>query len=446
MTWLQRYRLREFFRTSLWIYPMFGMALALVIVRVVYRIDLLTSATADFDSNNIRNVLCALASSMFTFIVFVSSALLLAVQMASTQMTPRIIPLALNAPSMKMSLTVFVFTFTYLLAVILRITSSVPMLTTQVALVCCLASMGFFLILVDKVGKFVRPSGALDMVALRGRRVIESIYVRKLAPIGKPSETDDFLNDEPLRTIVNPRSGVVLALDSRGLASLAQQYDCIIEMIPQVGDFVAAGEPLFRIFQGGSNLPECSLFQSVAVGLERTLEQDATFAFRIIVDIASKGLSPAINDPTTAVLAIDQIHRLLRNVGSRDLNEGRIRDASGRLRFVYRTPEWEDFVCLAVTEIRHYGAESIQVTRRLRAMLENLIQTLPQARSALLHMELEILKRSAPRFFYEPEDQALANISDFQGVGGKFGPDKKHGEVEKVQNPSPETLPAEDRS
>ena len=94
------------------------------------------------------------------------------------------------------------------------------------------------------------------------------------------------------------------------------------------------------------------------------MEQDPAFAFRIIVDIASKGLSPAINDPTTAVLALDQIHHLLRNVGQRWLDDDRVRDSQGRLRLIYRTPGWEDFVHLAVTEIRHYGGTSIQIARR----------------------------------------------------------------------------------
>ncbi len=119
----------------------------------------------------------------------------------------------------------------------------------------------------------------------------------------------------------------------------------------------------------------------MAVGQERTLEQDPALAFRIMVDIASKGLSPAINDPTTAVLAIDQIHHLLRNVGGRHLDDERVRDAAGRVRLVYRTPAWEDFVQLAVTEIRQFGGASIQIARRLRAMLENLIQTLPAKRA-----------------------------------------------------------------
>src|SRR5262249_40069012 len=148
-----------------------------------------------------------------------------------------------------------------------------------------------------------------------------------------------------------------------------------------------------------------------------------TFAFRLIVDIASKGLSPAINDPTTAVLALDQIHHLLRHVGGRRLDNARVRDAFGRLRLIVRTPDWEDFVVLAVTEIRQFGGTSIQIARRLRAMLEDLIDTLPTERRQPLQQELELVKRSAERCFPEPEDRALAGIGDSQGVGGAQVPD-----------------------
>jgi len=217
--------------------------------------------------------------------------------------------------------------------------------------------------------------------------------------------------------------------------ALAGHADCVIELVPQVGDFVAAGDPLFRVYGGRAGLTERALHHSVAVGQERTLEQDPTFAFRIIVDIASKGLSPAINDPTTAVLAIDQIHHLLRNVGNRGLEDGFVRDAAGHLRLIYRTPDWEDFVHLAVTEIRQFGGVSIQVARRLRAMLENLIQTVPTERATLLRQELAVLQRSAERFFKEPEDRALADVSDFQGVGGKHGNSQTNRQVKETTPP-----------
>ena len=154
------------------------------------------------------------------------------------------------------------------------------------------------------------------------------------------------------------------------------------------------------------------------------MEQDPSFAFRILVDIASKGLSPAINDPTTAVLAIDQLHHLLRNVGNRHLDEGIVHDRSGALRLVYPTPNWEDFVSLAVTEIRQFGGSSIQIARRLRAMLEDLAAIIPAERAVLLRSELKLLQRYAARNFEDPEDKAMAEISDVKGMGGKQQPGK----------------------
>ena len=141
------------------------------------------------------------------------------------------------------------------------------------------------------------------------------------------------------------------------------------------------------------------------------------FAFRILVDIALKALSKAINDPTTAVLAMDQLQRLLQRVGNRDLRNELITDAGGRLRLIFRTPNWEDFVHLACTEIRHNGAESIQVARRLRAMIENLIQTLPEHRHPALRHELQLLDLAVVRHYVFPQDLALAQIPDSQGLG-----------------------------
>jgi uncharacterized membrane protein len=368
----------------------------------------------------VRLVLGTMASSMFTFIVFVSSALLIAVQLASSQLTPRIIAIVFNDPIIKSSLSVFVFTFTFTLAVLVRVNETVPLLTTYVSAYGCLLNLGFFLYLIDHVGKSLRPSGALWAVALLGREVIQSVYPQRFTNGATTVQTPSAVMEQvTYRNIQSDSDGVVVAFDTVGLVSLAKQFDCVIEMVPQVGDFVAVGDPLFRIFQETSAVPNEALYHSIALGQERTLEQDPAFTFRIIVDIASKGLSPAINDPTTAVLALDQIHHLLLDVGTRRLDDERLRDREGRLRLLYRTPDWEDYVRLSVTEIRQFGGSSIQVARRLRAMLENLIQMLPEQRAVLLRQELTLLQRSAERFFAEPEDRAMAEVSDFQGVGGK---------------------------
>jgi uncharacterized membrane protein len=423
MTWLQRYRVRHYVNNSIWIRPVLSMAVAIAAAHYLHWIEQRLGWHTNLAPDTAQAVLGTLAASMFTFIVFVSSALLVAVQLASSQLTPRIIALVFRDPVTKGSLVVFVFTFTFTLAVLIRVGASVPPLLAYVAAIGCLASLGVFLYLIDHVGKWLRPSGAMWAVASQGRRVIDSVYPQHLPGSGDAAlASADVLGEQPASVITNVNDGAVLAFDIRGLAALAERADCVLEMVPQVGDFVAAGDPLFRVYRGGKSLSAEAVRQSVAVGQERTLEQDPAFAFRILVDVASKGLSPAINDPTTAVLAVDQIHHLLRNVGGRRLDDGHVFDKAGRLRLVYRTPDWDDFVQLAVTEIRQFGGASIQIARRLRAMLENLIQTLPEERTALLRKELELLHRSAERFFTEPEDRALADESDSQGVGGKQRP------------------------
>ena len=148
------------------------------------------------------------------------------------------------------------------------------------------------------------------------------------------------------------------------------------------------------------------------------MEQDPTFSFRIIADIALKALSPAINDPTTAVLAIDQLHRLLGQVGKRQLSDEMIRNEAGRLRVIFRTPNWEDFVYLACSEIRRCGGGNFQVARRLRAMIENLMRTLREHRHAALQQQLMLLDREIEIHYQFPEDIALARGANSQGLGG----------------------------
>jgi len=178
------------------------------------------------------------------------------------------------------------------------------------------------------------------------------------------------------------------------------------------------GEPLFRLRGGAARIDERRLRAQVAFGPERTIEQDSTFAFRVIVDVGIKALSSAINDPTTAVLAIDQLHRMLRLVGHRHLHDDALYDASGTLRVIFLTPGWQDFVQLAVSEIRLYGAASFQVSRRLRAMLDNLLASLPENRRPTLRRELDLLERTLVKLHDLPEDLALARQADFQGLGG----------------------------
>jgi uncharacterized membrane protein len=157
----------------------------------------------------------------------------------------------------------------------------------------------------------------------------------------------------------------------------------------------------------------------VALGEERTIEQDPAFAMRILVDIAIRALSPAVNDPTTAVQVLGALEDLLLLIGESDLSgRGAIRDATGTVRVIVETRRWEDLLALAMTEIRDYGATSTQVTRRTRALLEHLaVRVRPEHRPAVAE-QLAALDDALGRAVPDPTAREFASRPDLQGIGG----------------------------
>jgi uncharacterized membrane protein len=256
--------------------------------------------------------------------------------------------------------------------------------------------------------------------------VIEQVYPAKI----KTPHTQSQLTTPPpppSRTIPHRGvSAIILAVDLDTLLLEAQRTDGIIEFTHQVGNFLSVDEPLFHLYGNAASADDKRLRGAVAIGAERTPEQDATFSFRVIVDIAIKALSSAINDPTTAVLAIDQLHRLLRAVGRRHLHDDVINDAEGNPRVIFRTPNWDDFVELSCREIRLYGAENYQIARRLRAMLENLAATLAENRRPALLKELSLLDQALEALNLLTDDLTLARTPDLQGLGAPMRQPRAH--------------------
>jgi uncharacterized membrane protein len=136
-----------------------------------------------------------------------------------------------------------------------------------------------------------------------------------------------------------------------------------------------------------------------------------------LVDIAIKALSPAINDPTTAVQALDQIQDHLLRLGRRRLEIGAMRDSQGILRLVVPHPTWEDFLRLAFDEIRFCGATSVQVMRRMRALISDLLAALLEERRPALEHHRERLNATIARTFADEEEKLAASVEDRQGLG-----------------------------
>ena len=185
-----------------------------------------------------------------------------------------------------------------------------------------------------------------------------------------------------------------------------------------VGDTLVEGDVLLRVHDAGTPLPEEALLRAVHLGKERTFEQDPKYPIRLLVDIAIKALSPAINDPTTAVQTIDQLEDLLRRLGAAELDAGDVADEDGALRLVFPTPTWEDYLTLAFDEIRHFGSSSVQVMRRMRSALVGLAESLPsEERVEAVRRYLEHLDRVIGALPFDVEDRSMARQEDRQGIG-----------------------------
>jgi len=420
LAWNKSFRALSYLRASLWVVPIVAVLLALGTMHALRMLDRFVHwDLVGLGVAGAQALFQTIITLTLSFVVFTFGSLLVAIQIASGQLTPRIIATTLLRDRViKYTVGLNMFTLIYAVGGLNRTADTVYQLLTIFGALLGIACVVSFLFLIDYAARLLRPVRLVALVCDQGLGVIRSIYPRGEAEEGTGGEVT-ARSGPPGRVVPHGgKSQIVLAVAIESLVQEARRLDGIVEFVPQVGDFVAADEPLFNLYGGATQIDDAVLREAVAFGTERTMEQDPTFAFRILVDIALKALSPAINDPTTAVLAIDQIHRLLRVVGRRHLHDDVIRDTAGTVRVILRTPNWDDYVHIACNEIRACGAGSVQIPRRQRAMLENLLRTLPASRHAALRQQLDLLDRTLPDYYKLPEDLALARIPDSQGMGG----------------------------
>jgi uncharacterized membrane protein len=288
-------------------------------------------------------------------------------------------------------------------------------------LVCLL----LFLLFLNRCLHRLRP---VAVATLAANRLRHDFAQQEAALAGAPDIFWGDLNateERPTLVVRSAEPGAIQAVNVRGLLKWAREHNQLVAVRHEIGDFVPANAAMIEVYGDGvgSSQDESALRGMVALGEERTLEQDSAFAIRIMVDVANKALSPAVNDPTSAVQVIDHLSDVLRLIGTVDISSSRWEGERGdRTGLVIPVRGWDEFLSLATTEIREYGASSIQVMRRMRAMLVELYDEVRPENRAAVEAELARLDATVLRSFGESVDLDRAGTPDAQGIGGRSVP------------------------
>jgi uncharacterized membrane protein len=404
-----------------WFVPLLYAAGALLVSFSVPRLayNLLPGFVSSVSVNAAIGFYSAIASGMIALTAIVFSLTFVMVQFSATAYSPRLVLWIARDPVISHAIGVFTATFLYALSALVWVdrggSGRVPLAGVLVVGLLLIISVMMFIGLIQRVG-MLQVNRMLIFTGDQGREVIESLY----PPIDTLPSPDsaELPQSPPLQTLFHhgdPR--LVQAANASQLVDIASKFGCIIELTVIVGDVVLDSVPILRVYGTTHVIPEETLRAAVSFGSERTFEQDPKYSIRLLVDIAIKALSPAVNDPTTAVQALDQIEDLLIRLGRRRLEIGAFRDGNGDLRFLMHFPCWEDFLRLAFDEIRLYGATSVQVMRRMKALMNQLIKLLPEERRPALRDWRERLQSTIELTYRDTRDKLDASEEDPQGLG-----------------------------
>jgi uncharacterized membrane protein len=363
----------------------------------------------------------AIASGMIALTGIVFSLTFVMVQFSATAYSPRLVLWIARDRVISHALGLFTATFLYAVAALAGVdrngSGRVPFISAWSVVILLMASVAMFVALIHRIG-LLQISRILIFTGDQGRKAIRTLYQKaRSSPGAKPSGQ---LRGLPKLQVVLHRGPprTLQAIDAWGLVELAKAADAVIEIEAAIGDTLMDGMPVLRVLGAPRAIEERRLRGRITLGAQRTFQQDPKYAIRILVDIAIRALSPAINDPTTAVQALDQIEDLLLMLGRcANLDIGVFRGPEGEVRLVVPVPVWEDFLCLAFDEIRFYGAASIQVMRRMNALIADLISLLPEERNAALRRWEARLQATIERSFTNAEEKTEASMEDRQGLG-----------------------------
>ncbi|MFE2231037.1 DUF2254 domain-containing protein [Streptomyces sp. NPDC059442] len=419
--------LREHLRDTFWFAPVAAMVGVFVLWVVADELDralveYLQGEQAYDDvadlikiAEDAKTIVTTISSAMMTFIGVVFSISLVALQMASGQLSPRVVPMFIRSRITKATFSVFLATFLLSLLVLAayegetdpRRVAAVPLVQSILTLLMLGLSLLLFVAYVNTTLRLMRVGHVVDLITSEAFRVLakQPRYEGVAEDLGPAT---GFLTHRG-------RAGVLRDVNVALLVRAARRHGVVLRLIPRIGDFVLPGTRILAV-HGGGQVPRL-LSSAVSVGIERSFYQDLSFGLRQLSDIALRALSSSVNDPTTAVQCLDRTTQFLAALADRPLGTVRHRDRKGAVRLVQDVPGWTDLVDLGFAEVRACAEGNPQVIRRLLAGLDDLLSLVPAERRQPLLRHRTLLVQLVERTIPEPADRDFALKADRQGIG-----------------------------
>jgi uncharacterized membrane protein len=391
-------RVADVLRSAVWLVPAVCVAgaIGLAVVLIVVDTDLRPSGGLLLFPGppaGARSFLSAIVQAMISFTAVVFSITVVVLQLSSSQYSPRVLRRFMRDRLIQSSLGIFVATFAYAMVVLRAVkggpggTGFVPRLAVTGAFALVLTSVALFVAYIGHVVNMIRVATVIANIGADTRVTLASRAGGE--PAGRADADLVWCG-----TVPAPVPGVLVSVSVRRLVSIAAEHDRTLRLAVRIGDYLPEGAALFEVYGAPGKCAEdepaglppwhAELCRHVAFDTERTMEQDAAFGFRQLVDIALQALSPAVNAPTTAAQVIDELHDLLRRLVTRPQPEGRYPDEDGEIRLVVPQYDIAGYLRLAIEEIWHYGHGSPQIPGRLHRMLDDLdAVTRPEHRPAV---------------------------------------------------------------
>ncbi|WP_407840275.1 DUF2254 family protein [Streptomyces sp. DSM 116496] len=347
------------------------------------------------DAGPVVTLLFTLGFGVISLVSIIYSMLFLVIQFSATTFTPRL-GLFRDDPivwrTFAFTVGVFVFCITSGLAVGAR-RATVSTLVPGAAMVLTLVALALMRSLQTGAFRSIQLGHSLTAIAARAHRLFDDLYVRPYAPGTSPDP--DPGPDPAAGTTTVLWSGpavVIQQIDVRTLVGAARERDCSIAFLLPPGTTVSRGMTLAEVT--GGDVPEAVLRGALETGVERTFDQDPDLPFRLLADIALRALSPAVNDPATAVESLDRIEDLLNRLVGRELSIGHFTDGSGRLRVTVPVPDWERYLRTAVDDVLYAATGSPMALRRMHDLLAGLAERAPESRRGPVRDRLRWVDRA----------------------------------------------------